>query len=91
MRYVRADRPMPSEFNMNNEKFVECMNECIKANFTHAHIAGIIDDIIYLSDTEGEELIDELASRIKDRIMSIKYANMKTKNGYFDKGCLNED
>lgn len=91
MRYVRADRPMPSEFNMNNERFVECMNECIKANFTHAHIAGIIDDIIYLSDTEGEELIDELASRIKDRIMSIKYANMKTKNGYFDKGCLNED
>lgn len=91
MRYVRADRPMPSEFNMNNEKFVECMNECIKANFTHAHIAGIIDDIIYLSDTEGEELIDELASRIKDRIMSIKYANMKTKNGYFDKGCLNEE
>ena len=91
MRYVRADRPMPSEFSLMNEKFVKCMEECIKANFTHAHIAGIIDDIIYLSETEGEELIDELASRIKDRIMSIKYANMKTKNGYFDKGCLNED
>ena len=82
---------MPSEFSLMNEKFVKCMNECIKANFTHAHIAGIIDDIIYLSDTKDEQLIEELAMRIDDRIKSIKYANMKTKNGYFEKGSLSED
>lgn len=90
-RYIRANLPMPSEFSMLNEKFVKCMKECIKANFTHAHIAGIIDDIIYLSDTKDEQLIEELAMRIDDRIKSIKYANMKTKNGYFEKGSLSED
>lgn len=90
-RYIRANIPMPSEFSVMNEKFVKCMNECIKANFTHAHIAGIIDDIIYLSDTTGEQLIEELAMRIDDRIKSIKYANMKTKNGYFEKGSMTED
>jgi hypothetical protein len=90
-RYIKADRPMPSEFSMTNEKFVKCMKECIKANFTHAHIAGIIDDIIYLSDTIGEQLIEELSMRIDDRINSIKYANMKTKNGYFEKSVVSED
>lgn len=90
-RYIRANIPMPSEFSVMNEKFVKCMDDCIKANFTHAHIAGIIDDIIYLSDTTGEQLIEELAMRIDDRIKSIKYANMKTKNGYFEKGVLPED
>lgn len=90
-RYIRANIPMPSEFSLTNEKFVKCMDDCIKANFTHAHIAGIIDDIIYLSDTTGEQLIEELAMRIDDRIKSIKYANMKTKNGYFEKGVLPED
>ena len=90
-RYIRANLPLPSEFSVMNEKFVKCMNECIKANFTHAHIAGIIDDIIYLSDTTGERLIEELAMRIDERINSIKYANMKTKNGYFENGTLPEN
>jgi SpoVK/Ycf46/Vps4 family AAA+-type ATPase len=89
-RYVRADCQMPSEFRMTSKKFVACMQKCIDANFTHAHIAGIIDDIIYLSDTTGKKLLTELSSRIDDRIMSIKYANMKTKNGYFEKGSLGD-
>lgn len=89
-RYVRADRNMPSKFSMKNKKFVACMQKCIDANFTHAHIAGIIDDIIYLSETKGDALITELSKRIDDRIMSIKYANMKTKNGYFEKGSLSD-
>lgn len=90
-RYIRANLPLPSEFNVMNEKFVKCMRECIKANFTHAHIAGIIDDIIYLSDATGEQVIEELAMRIDERIKSIKYANMKTKNGYFEKEALSEN
>ena len=89
-RYVRADCQMPSEFRLTNKKFVSCMKKCIDANFTHAHIAGIIDDIIYLSDTRGRKLLAELSERIDDRIMSIKYANMKTKNGYFEKGNIGD-
>ena len=89
-RYVRANHDMPSKFSMKNKKFVACMQKCIDANFTHAHIAGIIDDIIYLSETKGDALIKELSKRIDDRIMSIKYANMKTKNGYFEKGSLSD-
>lgn len=89
-RYIKENLPMPSKFSMKNKKFVSCMQRCIDANFTHAHIAGIIDDIIYLSEATGAQLVNELAVRIEERINSIKYANMKTKNGYFDKGSLSE-
>lgn len=83
-RYDNAGIEMPSVISLKNECLVEVINKCIANNFTHAHIAGIIDDLIYLSDGNQETLISDMKAAIDDRISSIQHANLKTKNGYFD-------
>lgn len=85
-RYVGANVGMPPEFDLTNAEFATCMQKCVDANFTHAHIAGIVDDLIYLSDVNGDGIIRELVGKIDERIRSAKYANMATEDGYFIEG-----
>lgn len=85
-RYVNANLEVPDIFRIENKKLHSAVQKCIANNFTHAHIASIIDDIITLNDDLDEDgIIDEFVALIDARIDSLKYASMKTKDGYFEK------
>lgn len=84
-RYVNAGLDMPCEFSLNDELFVHGIDTCIKNNFTHAHIAGIIDDIILFCDDNDEDTLVELFVKMVDtKVDSLRNANLKTKDGYLD-------
>lgn len=87
-RYVNANTDMPSEFTLDNECFKQYVNMCIENNFTHAHIAGIIDDIIlFREDMDVDcEIVEHFGNLVENKVESLRNANLKTKDGYLDTG-----
>ena len=73
-RYRHVGSRIPKWMNMENEEFVNGMKKIVESNFTHAHIAGIISDLVDLYD-DGYKCKDFL-SLIDRRIQSIQNASM---------------
>jgi hypothetical protein len=67
---------MPNWMDAGNEEFKKLVQTIIDANFTHAHIAGIISDLVDLyPDGYG---IEDFSSSVNKRIQSIANAAMVT-------------
>jgi ATP-dependent 26S proteasome regulatory subunit len=75
-RYKCLDAFMPNWMMAENEEFKKLVQTIIDANFTHAHIAGIISDLVELYP-DGYD-INDFASAVNKRIQSIANAAMVT-------------
>lgn len=68
---------MPSWMGLDNTAFVDQVNIMINSNFTHAHVAGIISDLVDLYK-EGYTL-EDFENAVNKRIKSIENASMVTR------------
>ncbi len=75
-RYKCLGADKPDWMVETNEQFAKMMQIIIDASFTHAHIAGIISDLVELYP-EGYT-IDDFSSAVTKRIQSIENAAMVT-------------
>jgi hypothetical protein len=75
-RYKCLDAFMPNWMDGRSEEFQKLVQTIISANFTHAHIAGIISDLVDLYP-DGYS-IEDFASSVNKRIQSIANAAMVT-------------
>ena len=75
-RYKCLGATKPDWMVETNEDFAKLMQTIIDASFTHAHIAGIISDLVDLYP-DGY-CIDDFASAVNKRIQSIANAAMVT-------------
>ena len=73
-RYKCIGAEKPEWMSETNEEFKKTVNVMIKSTFTHAHIAGIISDLVDLYK-EGYT-IDDFKTAVNKRIESIKNASM---------------
>lgn len=74
-RYKHLGSERPDWMNEKNEEFVAGMQKIVQSNFTHAHIAGIVSDLVDLYSDDGYGCKDFL-SLIDRRIESIANASM---------------
>ena len=75
-RYKCLGAFMPNWMDVGNVEFQKLVQTIIAANFTHAHIAGIISDLVDLyPDGYG---IEDFSSSVNKRIQSIANAAMVT-------------
>lgn len=75
-RYKCLSAQMPDWMNSDNADFVKQVEVITQASFTHAHIAGIISDLVDLY-TDGYNL-DDFSAAVNKRIQSIVNAAMVT-------------
>ena len=73
-RFLGVDKP--DWMNADNKEFTDAIDVMVKANFTHAHIAGIISDLVDLY-LDGYD-INDFVSTVNKRIQSIANASMVT-------------
>lgn len=73
-RYKFVSAEMPEWMNADNESFVNILNVIIDSCFTHAHIAGIISDLVDLYPDGYTSADFEIC--VNKRIQSIKNASM---------------
>lgn len=73
-RYKCIGAEKPEWMSESNEEFKKTVNVMIKSTFTHAHIAGIISDLVDLYK-EGYT-IEDFKTAVNKRIESIKNASM---------------
>ena len=73
-RYIHIGEERPEWMSMKNQEFVDGMQKIVKANFTHAHIAGIISDLadLYAESCDCKSFL----SLIDRKIETIKNASM---------------
>ena len=73
-RYIHIGEERPEWMSMENQEFVDGMQKIVKANFTHAHIAGIISDLadLYAESCDCKSFL----SLIDRKIETIKNASM---------------
>jgi hypothetical protein len=74
-RYIHLGVDKPDWMTMENKEFVDGMERIVKSNFTHAHVAGIISDLVDLFD-KADCNCAAFNSLIDRRIESIKNASM---------------
>lgn len=74
-RYIHLGVDKPDWMTMENKEFVDGMERIVKSNFTHAHVAGIISDLVDLFD-KSDCNCAAFNSLIDRRIESIKNASM---------------
>ena len=73
-RYIHLNETMPEWMSMENKEFVEGMQRIVNANFTHAHVAGIISDLVDLYTDNCD--CNAFMSLIDRKIESIRNASM---------------
>lgn len=74
-RYIHLGVEKPAWMTMDNKEFLDGMERIVKSNFTHAHVAGIISDLVDLFEDDNCNCASFL-SLIDRRIESIKNASM---------------
>lgn len=75
-RYKCLGVEKPEWMSKDNEQFVNEIDVIIKSNFTHAHVAGIISDLVDLFK-DGYD-INDFNKMVAKRIQSIENASMVT-------------
>ena len=73
-RFLGAEKP--DWMNADNKEFTDVIDVMVQANFTHAHVAGIISDLVDLY-LDGYKL-EDFANTVNKRIQSIANASMVT-------------
>lgn len=75
-RFVHMGMPIPDWVSLENADFVNAIQRIIDSHMTHAHITGIVNDMVNLST--GDYDCGTFASLIAKREESIKNASMVT-------------